>query len=246
MFHFKQELIQNLETDPEALKSTREQLQKLHQAVYEQIRLNKIDLNLIHSESQTVQQDSVSDNKVNNALSVVYLRTRGQAVQVERLLGREEVANINAVEARRHPVIEIRVSAQHLAVELILSPDAWWDQQNLVGKMTVPRYRLDFYTLLQQLDIHYCLGFWRGVHLSEMHLSGKHFRHPRILDEWLSTFQPSADCLRLGIWYKWDDAIWQGETVAEIAKQVKALFGVYQHILWTSDNNFREFYLNSR
>lgn len=246
MFNFDQAAIKNLETDPNALKIAREQLQALHQAVYEQVRLNNLDLNLIHSESHTVQQNSVSDSNAKNALSVVYLRTRGQAVQVERLLGREEVANLNTIEARRHPVIEIRISPEHLAVELLLSPDAWWDQQNLMGKMTVGRYRLEFYSLLQTFDVHYCMGFWRGIHLSDMHLSAKHFRHPRIMDEWLSTFQPSADWLRLGIWYAWGDERLQENAANEIAKQVKALFAVYQHILWTSDNNFREFYTNPR
>jgi hypothetical protein len=246
MSFFSQEAIQSFDSASSTLNPAREQLQVLHKSVYEQIRLNNIDLNLIHSESQSVQDDSVSDIKPPSVLSVVYLRTRGQAVQVERLMGREEVANLNTVEARRHPVIELRLSPENFAVELLLSPDAWWDQQNLMGKLTVPRYRQDFYALLQGFDSHYCMGFWRGTRLSEMHLSAKHFRHPRIMDEWLGTFQPSADWLRLGIWYALDDERLQANAASEIARQIRSLYGIYQHIVWTSDNNFREFSFPSR
>ena len=246
MTFFNQEAVQQISSDSSALKTAREQLQTLHKAVYEQIRLNNIDLNLIHSETETVQQDSVSDVKASNVLSVVYLRTRGQAMQVERLMGREEVASVSTVEARRHPVIELRLTPEYFAVELLLSPDAWWDQQNLVGKLTVQRYRQDFYALLQGFDTSYFMGFWRGIHLSELHLSAKHFRHPRIMDEWMSTFQPSADWLRLGTWYKLDEENLQENVPQEIAKHIKSLYGLYQHILWTSDNNFREFYTASR
>jgi hypothetical protein len=246
MTFFNQEAVQQISSDSSALETAREQLQTLHKAVYEQIRLNNIDLNLIHSETVTVQQDSVSDVKPSNTLSVVYLRTRGQAVQVERLMGREEVASVNSIEARRHPVIELRLTPEHFAVELLLSPDAWWDQQNLVGKLTVQRYRQDFYALLQGFDASYFMGFWRGTHLSELHLSAKHFRHPRIMDEWMSTFQPSADWLRLGTWYKLDEEKLQENAPQEIARHIKSLYGLYQHILWTSDNNFREFYNTPR
>jgi hypothetical protein len=246
MSYFSQEAILSFADETSALTTAREQLQNLHKAVYTQIRLNNIDLNLIHSETEAVQEDSVSDIKPRNILSVVYLRTRGQAVQVERLMGREEVANIHTVEVRRHPVIELRLSPEHFTVELLLSPDAWWDQQNLMGKLTVPRYRQDFYALLQGFDSKYCMGFWRGTRLSEMHLSAKHFRHPRIMDEWISTFQPGADWLRLGAWYTLDDESLQENAAIEVAKQIRSLYGIYQHILWTSDNNFREFFAPPR
>jgi hypothetical protein len=242
---FSQEAINSFR-DSSTLDPAREQLQALHKAIYDQLRLNNIDLNLIHSESHAVQEDSVSDVKSKQVLSVVYLRTRGQAVQVERLMGREEVANINSVEARRHPVIELRLSPEHFTVELLLSPDAWWDQQNLMGKLTVQRYKQDFYGILQGFDSRYCMGFWRGSHLSEMHLSAKHFRHPRIMDEWISTFQPSADWFRLGTWYGLDEEVMEATTAAEIAKQIRSLNQLYHHILWTSDNNFREFFLAPR
>jgi hypothetical protein len=242
---FSQEAIDGLR-DSSTLNPARNELQALHKAIYEQLRLNNIDLNLIHSETVTVQEDSVSDVKPRNVLSVVYLRTRGQAVQVERLMGREEVANINSVEARRHPVIELRLSPEHFTVELLLSPDAWWDQQNLMGKLMVQRYKQDFYGILQGFDSRYCMGFWRGTRLSEMHLSAKHFRHPRIMEEWISTFQPSADWFRLGTWYSLDEDTLEENAVAEIAKQIRSLYQLYQHILWTSDNNFREFFTAPR
>jgi hypothetical protein len=174
---------------------------------------------------------------------VAYLRTKGEAVTVERLMGREEVANVNAIDAHRHPVIELRLSQDGLALELLLSPDAWWDQQNLLGKMTVARHRQDFYLMLRNFSSRYCMGFWNGTHLSEMHLTANQFQHPRIMEEWMSTFEPGADWWRLGIWYAYEDAaLDESAIVQEMMKQIRLLYSVYDYIRWTSDNNYREFY----
>ena len=132
-------------------------------------------------------------------------------------------------------------------VELLMAPDAWWDQQNLLGKLSVIRHKQDFYASLKNFGGNYRLGFWKGVHLSEMHLKAAHFQHIRIIDEWMSTFQANADWFRLGIWYDFDsEFLEEDHIVDELMKQIRLLYSLYMDIRWSSDNNFREFYGNTR
>jgi hypothetical protein len=233
----------------EAITASRElqlvmkRLQQLHEKLYAQIRLQNLDLHIITPEMAAVVPASVSMTGDGCALCVGYMRQRGQAVTVERLMGREEVASVHSIDTRRHPVIELRLGSEGLAIELILSPDAWWDQQNLVGKLRVGRHRQEFYTLLKDLSSAYRMGFWQGTHLSDMHLTAHQFQHPRIMDEWMSTFQPSADWWRLGVWYPYDaEAVDEQHIIATLIKEVKLLYALYGNLVWTSDNNFREFF----
>jgi hypothetical protein len=219
----------------------------LHKQIYVRMQINDIELSIITAPEQAVQSVSVSDLEATNVLTVAYLRNRGQALNVERLMGREELANTQNIEARRHVVIEMRLSPAGFAIELLLSPDAWWDQENLVGKLSIARHKQDFYTILRALPFQYCLGFWKGHHLSDMHLKAAHFQHPRIMNEWMSTFQPGADWFRLGIWYGFDDVVLEEEQIiAELIRQIRRLYELYKYIAWSSDNNFREFYGNTR
>jgi hypothetical protein len=186
---------------------------------------------------------SVSIGGDGGALCVAYMRQRGQAVTVERLMGREEVASVHTIDTRRHPVIEIRLGSDGLALELIMSPDAWLDQQNLVGKLRVGRHRQEFYTLLKDLSSAYCMGFWHGTHLSDMHLTAYQFQHPRIMDEWMSTFQPGADWWRIGVWFAYEDEMLDEQQIVwTLLKEIKLLYALYENLAWTSDNNFREFF----
>jgi len=225
----------------QALKA---RFQALHQQVYSQIQLNDLDFHLIVPADQAIGTKSVSVIENNDPLLCVsYLRPKGQAVTIERLMGREEVTTPHTIEARRHPVIEMRLTASRFTLELILSPDAWWDQQNLVGKLSIARHKQDFYMSLRELGPGYCMGFWCGVHLSEMHLVTRQFQHPRIMDEWMSTFQAGSDWWRIGKWYNFDDEKLAEKTIiSEMLQQLRLLHSLYQHLLWTSDNNFREFY----
>ena len=136
----------------------------------------------------------------------------------------------------------MRLSDSCFTVEFIISPDAWYDQQNAQGKLTVARHRSEFYSLLQKLSEAHYMGFWQGTHLSDMHLNGKFFPHPRILNEWMSTFHPHADWFRIGKHYILDDESLSSEAiVAELIEQFELLYPIYKFFLWTSGNNFREF-----
>ncbi|MGB7337482.1 MAG: hypothetical protein WBC91_01210 [Phototrophicaceae bacterium] len=246
MGYFSQDDIQALCGDNSRLKSEiQARFLTIHKKVFEQLHINDIELNIIKPSEKAVHADTVSRHKNKNddkVLSVQYMRSRSQAVTIERLMGREEIASANNLIVRLHPVIEVRLSENGLTVELIISPDAWWDQENLKGKLSISRHRYEFYTLLMTLEDAYIMGFWEGVHQSDMHLAGKYFQHPRILDEWLSTFNTNSDWFRLGVWYALDDeALAEDQITATIVEQVRALYPVYLYFLWTSGNNYREF-----
>lgn len=224
------------------LRAAAEQLQMLHEQLAVHLRTQNLDLHLFVPDAHATQFSTVSDRVSENVLTIAYTRTRSQAVTVERLMGREEVASVNTVDVRRHPALELRLMQNAFVVELLLSPDAWWDQQNLVGKLSVDRHRHELYDILQTCTDH-TMGFWQGTRHSDFSLHSKYFKHDRIMDEWLSTFEPAADWFRLGIWYELDaEALSEDNIFDEVLTQLRTLHAIYQHLLWTSDNNFRDFY----
>lgn len=243
MAYFSETHIQALsENNASEKKRLQQHFLALHKKVFEQIQDNDINLNLIKSSEHAVSNETISQHEACDVLAIQYTRNRNKAVTVERLMGREEIASVNTIITRLHPVIEMRFSAEGFALELLVSPDAWWDQENLKGKLSIARHKHEFYSLLMTLEESYCMGFWQGIHLSEMRLNGKYFQHPRILDEWLSTFHPHADWFRIGICYAIDDeALEDDNIVAELSKQIQAIYPIYNYLLWTSENNFRDF-----
>lgn len=243
MGYFSKENIQAIASNASDIKQVAEQLSALHTSLFEQIQLKNTDLHILNTDAGIVRRQTVSHVNEDKLLTVQYTRLGANAVHVERLMGREEVTTADKTRIELHPVIELRLSEAGLALEFIISPDAWWDQQNLKGKLSVQRHRHEFYSMLMELQAEYCMGFWTGIHLSDMHLTGKYFQHPRILDEWLGTFHPNADWFRLGIWYDIDDErLSQDSIVDELFKQIQTLYPLYRYFLWTSDNNFRDFF----
>lgn len=220
-------------------------LSQLHEKLYPQLLNHGLDLHLSQKQ-KTVAFESASTSTKRGMITLQYMRTRSQAVRVERLMGRDETSN-NGVESRRHPVIEVRLTPEHLVVELILSPYAWWDQQNFLGKLTVDRHRAAFYKLLQKLDGETKIGYWRGVQLDEMHVKVDQLYRQHIWDEWISTFDAGKDWLRVGKWYAPEaEAISADNSLKELVQQIRGLYTIYEDIIWSSNNNYREFYTSSK
>jgi len=252
MRYFSQEMLGKLagaiasqadHDDELLLQLARNHLCRLHEHIYPEFRKQNIILSLFKNSQCMPLLQSVSQFGRGASLSLAYLREPSQAVKVERLLGREEVAAPGTINPFHHPVIELRLTPEHFIVEMILSPDAWWDQQNFVGKLSVSRHRQAFYTLLKDLHVEYCLGFWQGTHLSDMHLTAAQFQHPRVMDEWMSTFAPGQDWFRIGIWYEHDaEALAAANIYETVSNQIRLLYPLYESLLWASDNNYRDFY----
>jgi hypothetical protein len=222
---------------------TQEKLMALHNAIYPQLRTQNLDLHIMFDDKPVITNHSATSIHAGGALAIQYTRSRSQARVVERLMGREEAAAVGDVSTRRHPMLELRIAPEALAIELVIAPEARWDQKNLAGKLSISRHGQALYTLLRDMDNSYAMGFWRGVHRNDLHLTTAQFYHPQIMDEWMSTFEPGQDWFRLGAWYEPDD-----ETLSEdnfpalVMGHIRKLYHVYKHILWASDNNFQDFY----
>jgi hypothetical protein len=190
-----------------------------------------------------VMPQSVTSPFPVNALSITFMRSGSEAVVAEGIMGRDGSTAADNIEAHRHPAIELRLTPDHFAIELVIGPDAWCDQRNFVGKMSIDQHRIRFFQLLAAMESDYCLGFWSGVHLSDMHFSTAQLPPARILFEYLDTFAAGRDWLRIGCWYEVGDERLNSETIqTEVLKRIRELYSLYEFALWTSNNNFHTFY----
>jgi hypothetical protein len=230
-------------SNTESLQRVYNKFNELHQALYRRLREHHYDLHPHWVKAEIIGQQSASAPNAHGAMVLPYFRSKEQVYLVERLMGRERVDTFTEIEFYRHPVIELRLTPEHFTIELILSPMAWWDQQNFVGKIGISRHRETFRTLLQRMPGEYLFGFWDGVELSDMHLTTHQLVRANHLHEWMSTFAEGQDYLRLGMWYTpGDPALDASRIVPEIAQRIGALYSLYNFLLWTSNNDFHSFY----
>lgn len=222
---------------------TQDKFSQLHRALYERIRTAQWDLH--PHPTHTINTDSTATrDDTTDVLTLTYLRPLDQAQLVEHLMGIDlRGSQGQRIGLQRHPVIELRLSPEAFAIELIISPMAWWDQQNLIGKLELERHVKSFHSLLRAPSADYRFGFWEGTHLSDMQLSPWEFTHGRIFAEWMDTFAESQDWFRFGLWYAPDDPTLAPEhIVSELINRLGDLYAIYDFILWTGNNNFHSFY----
>lgn len=204
-----------------------ETLLSLHQSLYSRFRKYNITLQAVTSD------ESVTMIERNRVKTVVYLRNSTEAQAIEMMMGR----NKPKLELRHHPVIELRKHQDGAVLELVLPPQAWWDQQNLIGKLSVERHHREFYQLVGQLPSEFKVGFWEGTQLSDAHLTAGQLLHPQLFKQWWATFNCGQDWLRIGVWYDHTSQITE-----ELAQYAHYLERIYQFIAWKSANDFRAFY----
>jgi len=214
---------------------------ELHRTLYRRMRDHNYDLYPNWNKAALISNRSAATPGEINGLSLPYLRSKEQGMLVERLMGRDSIELTSDV--YRHPIIELRITPENFAIELIMTPQAWWDQRNLIGKLTVARHRETLRGILQHIDGDTRFGFWGGVHLSDMHLTSRQLLRGNLLDEWMSTFADGQDWLRIGVWYEPEDpALNDDHILSEVVERVVALQKLYTFMLWTSNNNFQSFY----
>jgi len=199
-------------------------LTELHQQLAPRFRSHHITLELI-SHAVSVTSDTP-------APTLTYIRPQQEARAVERLMGREG----DTVDVRRHPLIEIRPLGTGFAMEMVLTPSAWFYQQNFIGKLSVERHLSAFHKLVSGLSEDFRLGFWQGLYLDEMHLTPKLLNHRQVLEKWMSTYTDGRDYFRVGVWSDTDLA---PRDALDIMRQ---LCKVHDFIAWSSNNDFRAFY----
>lgn len=226
----------NSDTD---LQRVYNKLFDLHKVVYGKLRNHNIFIHSYSQQSNIIQFQSASCTSGSETMTVPYFRSGAEAEMVEGLMGRSNGTFSRTGEARLHPVIEMRVSPDHFAVELVVSPEAWWDQQNLLGKLASKRHRAVFFKLLTDLGDDYRMGFWNGIALNDMHLTTGQLS-PRALYEWMETFEDGHDWYRVGYWHAPEDPAIHTDTVIQtVFNHIDALYPLYSFMLWTSNNNFR-------
>lgn len=220
-----------------------DKLFELHRTLFRRVRDHSYDLHPNWNKATLVTNRSAACSNEIAGMSLPYLRSREQGMLVERLMGRDGVGVADNPEVYRHPVIELRITPEHFAVELIMAPLSWWDQRNLIGKLAVARHRETLRGIIQHIDGDYCFGFWGGVELSDMHLTSRQLLRGNILDEWMGTFADGQDWLRIGAWYEPEAPELSTDNIlSEVVQRVIALYQLYDFMLWTSNNNFQSFY----
>jgi hypothetical protein len=216
---------------------------ELHRTLHNRLRDHNYDLHPRNQPTAVLFDGSVSGQTSGEALVLTYLRSREQALAIERMMGRDRQAIKSDVQTSRHPVIELRLTPDHFSVELVVSPEAWVDQQNLIGKLGIQRHRETFRGLLQRMDGDFRLGFWSGCDLSDMHLTTRQLSRGNNLQEWMSTFCDGQDWLRVGIWYAPDaPQLDTTRILREMTDRIGALYRIYTFMLWSSNNDFLSFY----
>ncbi len=220
-------------------------LLELHHTLHRRMRDRAWDLHPHWDKARLIASSSVSCQPGSEIEGFVlsYSRSREQAALVERLMGRDYAHAAANAEVARHPALELRVTPDAFAIEMIISPSAWWDQRNLIGKLSIDRHRAAFRTLLQRMDADFRFGFFEGCHLNDMHATGRQLLRGKVLDEWMGTFADGQDYLRIGIWYTpEEDSINAENILAESLRRLEQLYSLYSFIAWTGNNNYQSFY----
>jgi hypothetical protein len=219
----------------------------LHRAVYPRMQQHRVNLHPGYSSLQGVDYNTLTTPFDADAISLLYTRTPSEAETVEHMLGRDTDGTNRPIEVHYHPGIEVRLMSDHLAVELVVPPTARYDQQNIIGKMTIEQHRDKLYDLLAQLPKHYLLGFWSGIHTTEMHLSLEKLPPKKVLSDFMDTFAAGRDCLRIGRWYEPEAPELHADTIFNtVFENVRELYAIYTFIAWTNNNNFQVFYKKSK
>lgn len=127
-------------------------LTELHQTLTPHFRSHHITLERISTTTSAASPNT-------SAPTLTYMRPLHEARAVERLMGREG----EMVDVRRHPVIELRPLGTGFVMEMILTPDAWFYQQNFIGKLSIERHLSTFHKLISNLSEDFRLGFLAGT-----------------------------------------------------------------------------------
>lgn len=166
-----------------------------------------------------------------------FSRSSNQAAVVERLMGRDMAGGRVSVDYDRHPNIEVRATDEGWVIECILNRMAWWDQRNLVGKLSIARHRLALRALVEDAPGDLYVGFWDHLDRSDMALTAAELRRGQLFEEWISTFADGHDCLRIGI-----TLASEADPVKCLVESLPILYRFYRFTAWTSDNDFQAVY----
>ncbi len=179
---------------------------------------------------------SLPDAANGEARRTAFVRVSGEALAVQARIG----LSGDALRHEYHPRIELRLTPSDLAIEFMLPTQAWWDQRNLAGKLTLRRYRDKFRQLLLGLDLESCVGHWHGHNRCDEHFTVEHLLRPRLMEAWMQTLTEGSEPLRIGRWYAVSEV--SGDMVPALVRQIEKLNAIYRFAAWTSRNDFVSMY----
>ncbi|MDZ4768421.1 MAG: hypothetical protein SGJ24_04770 [Chloroflexota bacterium] len=174
-------------------------------------------------------------------LTFAFVRPQGEAMTIERMMGRG--TEVIAQDSSRHPILEVRLTPTNVVIELIVSPQARWDQRNLSGKLRIERHRAALRTLLCEGRGALRLGFWHGEELHDTHLTCGQLVRGDVLGDWFGTFAAEHEWLRIGFWLEAGHrSLMHDQIRNELSARAVLLSKILQFFAWSNDNNFHHFY----
>lgn len=232
----------------ESFQRVYDRLQGLNKKLYPQLKQYHINLHPNPRTLSGVWRGSNTTHLEVDALTLSYMRNASQAISIEHLMGRDKITEPYQIMTQNHPAIEVRVTLDHLAIELVVPPTARQDQENIAGKLTIKQHQADFYKLITQLGKNYVIGFWNGIYRQEdLSFDTTQLPPRHIFFEFFNTFAAGRDWLRVGMWYPAEASeLDEDQIVNTIYNHIRALYPVYTFLAWTSDNNFVSLYKKSR
>jgi hypothetical protein len=223
-------------------QNVRDKFLALHEALYPEMKRADLDLHPHWHAPNIVSTWYIGRIEQIWFMKLRYLRSRADVLAIEQMMGLPKPLDYSETQYTKHPMMDIRIDSEYLAIELLLTDQAWLDAQNFKRKVEehkTERQRL--VRLLQSLGHDYIFGGWPDTSKPDLITTAADLADEGRLFDWVSKFEPGFDWLRFGIWYTaYDDfRLAAGRIVEEILHRFKQLYPVYRFLLWTPENNFR-------
>lgn len=233
----------NAEYDGER-ERVKEKLISLHREIYPTIRKNKWDLH-----PHWMAQWLISASRISPATSRIdFITLRYSKPETTiKLMKKELFEDFGHFYA--NAMISLRVDKEGFAIELYVSDKAWVDGQNLKNRLQVSAAERGYFRdLMAELGGEYTFRlshFYRteeGYTRYEEILRAKASRlvNVGVLNATMEKYKPGGHDLRLGIYYKPDDARLRADTIVnEMLTRLAQLYPIYAFISWSPKNDYR-------
>jgi hypothetical protein len=220
----------------------RDKFLALHDVLYPEVKRHGWDLHPHWHPPNIVSTWFIGRIQDIGFMKLRYLRSKDQVRQVEQMMGIPKPLDRSETQYTKHPMIDVRIDRRYLAVELLLTEQAWWDAQNFRRKLLQHAgERVRFVDLLQGLGNDFIFGGWPDSREPELITTAGDLAQEDSLVAWVASFEPGYDWLRLGIWYgnQGDFRLTTKRIADEVMGRFAQLYPVYEFLLWTPDNDFR-------
>ncbi|MFW6116745.1 MAG: hypothetical protein ACOC6F_03365 [bacterium] len=220
----------------------RDKLLVLHDVLYPEIKRRGWDLHPHWHPPNIVSTWFIGRIQTIQFMKLRYLRSKDEVRKVEQMMGLPRPLDRAETQYTKHPMVDVRIDNQYLAIELLLTDQAWWDAQNFKRKVEQhERERTEFISLLRTMGDDYIFGGWPDSKEPELVTKAPDLANEDKLLDWLARFRPGYNWLRLGSWYRdCNDGRLSTERIAEeIIMRFGELYPVYEFLLWRPDNDFR-------